>query len=184
MTGEQNTASRDLPRWLPHSLRRQILLGVLAVVSVVLVSVGIVSVLSLRGYVTAMSDADVAQSLDALSNSYSRYRNGDQGPARRGGQPIGQAMLEFTDQTPGNVIAVLRGGVVIGSAVFSEAEARPAPADVVRALEGQSAWGPTGSTAASTDPTSWSSGYRWPAPTTSSSANSSPPQRLSRPRSR
>ncbi|OBI83290.1 cell wall metabolism sensor histidine kinase WalK [Mycobacterium sp. 1245805.9] len=137
MTPEPATGSRDLPRWLPHSLRRQLLLGVLAVVSVVLVTVGIVSVLSLRGYVTAMSDADVAQSLDALSNSYTRYRNGDHGPTRGGNQPIAQAMLEFTDQTPGNVIAVLHDRVVIGSAVFSEAEARPAPADVVHAIESQ-----------------------------------------------
>jgi len=137
MTRERNTASRDLPRWLPHSLRRQLLLGVLAVVSVVLVTVGIVSVLSLRGYVAAMSDADVAQSLDALSNSYTRYRNGEHSSSRRGPEPIGQAMLEFTDQTPGNVIAVLHDGVVIGSAVFSEAEARPAPPDAVRAIEAQ-----------------------------------------------
>jgi len=77
MTREPNTASRNRPRWLPHSLRRQLLLGVLAVASVVLVTVGIVTVLSLRGYVTAMSDADVAESLDALSNSYTRYRNGE-----------------------------------------------------------------------------------------------------------
>jgi signal transduction histidine kinase len=137
MTRERNTASRDLPRWLPHSLRRQLLLGVLAVVSVVLATVGIVSVLSLRGYVTAMSDADVAQSLDALTNSYTRYRNSEHTSAQRGTRPIAQAMLEFTDQTPGNVIAVLHDGVVTGSAVFSEAEARPAPADVVRALEAQ-----------------------------------------------
>ncbi|HWF30402.1 MAG TPA: HAMP domain-containing sensor histidine kinase [Mycobacterium sp.] len=137
MTREPNTGSRDLPRWLPHSLRRQLLLGVLAVVSVVLVTVGIVSVLSLRGYVTAMSDADVAQSLDALSNSYTRYRNGEHSSTRRGAEPIAQAMLEFTDQTPGNVIAVLHDGAVIGSAVFSEAEARPAPADAVRAIETQ-----------------------------------------------
>ncbi len=137
MTRERNTASRDLPRWLPRSLRRQLLLGVLAVVSVVLVSLGIVSVLNLRGYVTAMSDADVAQSLEALSNSYTKYRNGEHTSAQRGTPPISQAMLEFTDQTPGNVIAVLRDGVVIGSAVFSEAEARPAPADVVRAIEAQ-----------------------------------------------
>ena len=81
MSREPNTASGDLPRWLPHSLRRQLLLGVLAVVSVVLVTVGIVSVLSLRGYVTAMSDADVAQSLDALSNSYTRYRKPGSGDA-------------------------------------------------------------------------------------------------------
>jgi signal transduction histidine kinase len=138
MTRERNGASRDRPRWLPRSLRRQLLLGVLAVVSVVLVTVGIVSVLSLRGYVAAMSDADVDQSLDALSNSYTRYRSGEHPSAQRGTQPIAQAMLEFTDQTPGNLIAVLRDGAVIGSAVFSEAEARPAPPDVVRALEAQS----------------------------------------------
>jgi len=132
MTRERNTASRALPRWLPHSLRRQLLLGVLVVVSVVLATVGIVSVLSLRGYVTAMSDADVVQSLDALSNSYSRYRDGEHRTT-----PIAQAMLEFTDQTPGNVIAVLHDGVVIGSAVFSEDQARPAPPDVVRTLEAQ-----------------------------------------------
>ncbi len=47
-------------------------------------------------------------------------------------------MLQFTDQTPGNLIVVLHNGAVIGSAVFSEAEARPAPADVVRAIEAQS----------------------------------------------
>jgi two-component system sensor histidine kinase TrcS len=109
----------------------------LAVVSVVLVTVGIVSVLSLRGYVTAMSDADVAQSLDALSNSYTRYRTREHSSTQPGSPSIAQAMLEFTDQTPGNLIAVLHDGVVIGSAVFSEAEARPAPPDVVRALEDQ-----------------------------------------------
>ena len=137
MTRRRNTASRDRPRWFPHSLRRQLLLGVLAVVSVVLATVGLVSVLSLRGYVTAMSDADVVQSLDALSNSYTRYLNDQHTSAQRGTPPIAQAMLEFTDQTPGNVIAVLHNGVVIGSAVFSEDQARPAPADVVRAFEAQ-----------------------------------------------
>jgi two-component system sensor histidine kinase TrcS len=113
-------------------------LGVLAVVSVVLVTVGIVSVLSLRGYVNAMSDADVAESLDALSHSYAKYRNGEHASTHRGSPPIEQAMLEFTGQTPGNLIAVLHNGVVIGSAVFSEDEPKPAPPDVVRAIEAQS----------------------------------------------
>ena len=44
---------------------------------------------------------------------------------------------EFTEQTPGNLIAVLHDGVVIGSAIFSEDEPRPAPPDVVRAIEAQ-----------------------------------------------
>jgi signal transduction histidine kinase len=132
------TRDRITPRWFPRSLRRQLLLGVLAVVSVVLVAVGVVSVLSLRGYVTAMSDADVAESLDALSYSYTRYRNGEHTSAQRGTEPIGEAMLEFTGQTPGNLIAVLHNGAVIGSAVFYEDQPKPAPPDVVRAIEAQS----------------------------------------------
>jgi two-component system sensor histidine kinase TrcS len=109
----------------------------LAVVTVVLVAVGVVSVLSLRGYVTTMNDAEVAKSLHAFNNSYTRYRNGDHTSAHSGTPPVSQALLEFTGQTPGNLIAVLHDGVVIGSAVFSEDEPRPAPADVVRAIEGQ-----------------------------------------------
>lgn len=110
----------------------------LAVVSVVLVTVGFVSVLSLRGYVNAMSDADVAESLDAFSHQYTKYRNGEHVSPHAGTPPIQQAILEFTGQTPGNLIAVLRNGAVIGSAVFSEDEPRPAPPDVVRDLAAQS----------------------------------------------
>jgi two-component system sensor histidine kinase TrcS len=131
------TRERDTPRWFPRSLRRQLLVGVLAVVTVVLVTVGVVSVLSLRGYVSTMNDAEVAKSLHAFNYSYTRYRNGDHTSAHRGTVPVSQALLEFTGQTPGNLIAVLHDGVVIGSAVFSEDEPRPAPADVVRALEGR-----------------------------------------------
>jgi two-component system, OmpR family, sensor histidine kinase TrcS len=133
MTGQRNT-----PSWFPRSLRRQLLLGVLAVVTVVLVSVGVVSVLSLRGYVTAISDADVAESLDALSNSYTRYRNGEHTSAHRGTPPVAQALLEFTGQTPGNLIAVVHDGDVIGSAVFSEDQPKPAPPDVIHAIEARS----------------------------------------------
>ncbi|BAX94101.1 sensor histidine kinase [Mycobacterium shigaense] len=132
MTGERN-----IPRGFPRSLRGQLLVGVLAVVTVVLVAVGIVSVLSLRGYVNTMNDAEVAKSLDAFSNAYARYRSGDQNSARDGNPPVAQALLGFTEQTPGNLIAVLHDGDVIGSAVFSEDEVRPAPPDVVRAIQAQ-----------------------------------------------
>lgn len=138
MTRDRHATSGQFSRWFPHSLRRQLLLGVLAVVSVVLVTVGLVSVLSLRGYVNAMSDADVAESLDALSHQYAKYRNGEHVSPHPGYPPIAQAMLEFTGQTPGNLIAVLHNGTVVGSAVFSEDEPKPAPADVVRDLQAQS----------------------------------------------
>ncbi len=133
------TRDHNRPWWLPHSLRRRLLVGVLAVVTAVLVAIGIVSVLSLRGYVTVMSDAEVAKSLHAFSHSYDRYRTGEHTSAHPDTPPVAHALLEFTGQTPGNLIAVLHNGVVVGSAVFSEDEPRPAPPDVVRAIEAQ-AW--------------------------------------------
>jgi len=119
-------------------LRFQLLFGVLGVVSVVLVTVGIVSVLSLRGYVTTMNNAEVSESLDALDHAYVRYQNGEHTSAHEGTPPVSEALLEFTGQTPGNLIAVVRDGHVIGSAVFSEDAPKPAPADVIRAIEAQS----------------------------------------------
>ncbi|MDP7705742.1 cell wall metabolism sensor histidine kinase WalK [Mycobacterium sp. TY815] len=132
------TGDRHIPRWLPRSLRRQLLLGVLTVVTLVLVAVGAVSVLTLRGYVTAMNDAEVAESMHAFTHAYARYRNGEHTSIHRGIPPVSQALLEFTGQTPGNLIAVVRDGKVVASAVFSEYEPRPAPPDVVRAIEAQS----------------------------------------------
>ncbi|OSC40505.1 sensor histidine kinase [Mycobacterium decipiens] len=135
MTPDRSARSRRIPWWRPRSLRQQLLLGVLAVVTVVLVAVGFVSVLSLSGYVTAMNDAELAESLHALNHAYARYRTGEQAETRTGNLPVSQAVLEFTGQTPGNLIAVLHDGVVIGSAVFTEDGARPAPPDVIRAIE-------------------------------------------------
>jgi two-component system sensor histidine kinase TrcS len=132
------TEGRHIRWWRPRSLRFQLLFGVLGVVSVVLVTVGVVSVLSLRGYVMTMNNAAVSESLDALDNAYVRYLNGEHTSAHEGTPPVSQALLEFTGQTPGNLIAVVRDGHVIGSAVFSEDEPRPAPADVIRAIEAES----------------------------------------------
>lgn len=129
------TRTRTIPWWRPHSLRRQLLLGVLAVVSVVLGAVGVVSVLSLRAYVTAINDTEVAESLDAFSHSYTSYLAREGWPANPDPSSVGQALLGFPEQTPGNLIAVLHDGVLIGSAVFTEHEPRPAAADVVAALE-------------------------------------------------
>lgn len=132
------TGDRTIPRWLPRSLRRQLLLGVLIVVTLVLVAVGAVSVVTLRGYVTAMNDAEVAESMHAFTHAYARYRNGEHTSVHTGIPPVSQALLEFTGQTPGNLIAVVRDGKVVASAVFSEDEPRAAPPDVIRAIEAQS----------------------------------------------
>src|SRR5271170_405821 len=128
MTGPPTT-----PWWRPRTLRRQLVLGVSAVVMVVVLVVGVVSVLSLRTYVTTMNDAEVAESLDALDHSFTRHRLGESG--HRG--DIGQAMLGFTGQNAGNVIAVVHDGDVIGSAVFFEDDPRPAQPDVIAAIKAQ-----------------------------------------------
>ncbi|MFV0494724.1 sensor histidine kinase [Mycobacterium sp.] len=132
------TAHRHTPRWFPRTLRRQLLLGVLTVVTTVLVAVGFISVFTLRGYVTAMSDAEVAESMHAFNHAYARYLNNQRTPGHTGTEPVSAALLEFTGQTPGNLIAVLRDGKVVASAVFSEDDPQPAPEDVVRAIEARS----------------------------------------------
>ena len=114
------TSAPTGPWWRPRTLRRQLVLGVSAVVTVVVLVVGVVTVLSFRSYVNAMNDAEVAESLDALDHSFTRYRRGES--SHHG--DIAHVMLEFTGQNAGNVIAVLHNGEVIGSAVFFEDESR------------------------------------------------------------
>lgn len=131
--------NRTAPWWRPRTLRRQLVLGVSAVVTVVLAAVGVVSVLSLRGYVTAMNDADVSESINAFSRSFAKYRTTDDAAGPGGMANIDQALLGFTEQEPGNIIAVLHDDHVIGTAVFfSDDEPRPAPADVVAAIAAES----------------------------------------------
>jgi two-component system, OmpR family, sensor histidine kinase TrcS len=121
------------PWWRPRTLRRQLVLGVLAVVTVVVLVVGVITTLSFRSYVNVMNDAEVDESLDALNHSYNRYHRGES--LHHG--DLAHAMLAFTGQNQGNVIAVLHNGDVIGSAVFYEDDARPAPPDAVAAIKAQ-----------------------------------------------
>jgi two-component system, OmpR family, sensor histidine kinase TrcS len=121
------------PWWRPRTLRRQLVLGVSAVVTVVVLVVGVVTTLSFRSYVNTLNDVEVDESLDALNHSYTRYQRGES--LHHG--DLAHVMLGFTGQNQGNVIAVLHNGEVIGSAVFYEDDARPAPPDVVAAIKAQ-----------------------------------------------
>ncbi|BBX46082.1 HAMP domain-containing sensor histidine kinase [Mycobacterium cookii] len=114
-------------------MRRRLVIGVSTVVTIVVLAVGIVSILSLRTYFNAMNDAEVDESLDALVHSYARYHNSE--PGHRG--DIEHALLGFTGQNAGNIIAVIHRGDVIGSAVFFEDDPRPASPDVVATLKAQ-----------------------------------------------
>ena len=195
MTRERNTASGDTPRWFPRSLRRQLLFGVLAVVTVVLVTVGVVSVLSLRGYVTAMNDAEVAKSLHAFNNSYDQIpqRRTHFGASRHSAGGAGTAGVHRTNPGKPHRRAAQRrrdrlGGLLRRRTTTRAGRRGPRHRGADRGPTPRhepkdwAAWAPTGSTASSRDPTSWSSGYRSTSPTGSSPAKTSPPQRLSRPR--
>lgn len=114
-------------RWRPRSLRAQLVIGVCAVVSAALAAVGLFSVLSLRSGVTAIIDAELARSSAAFSHAYTQSRE----------QTTPEQLTHFVGQAPGNLIAVLDGGRVTGSAVFSDGEAQPAGAELVAALEDQ-----------------------------------------------
>jgi two-component system, OmpR family, sensor histidine kinase TrcS len=126
MTGAPKT-----PWWRPRTLRHQLVLGVSAVVTIVMLVVGVISVVSLRAYVNAMNDAEVSESLDALDHSFAKYRAGQIGQHPE----IEHAMLRFTEQNPGNVIAVMHGDDVMGSAIFYEDNPQPATPDVIAAIK-------------------------------------------------
>jgi two-component system, OmpR family, sensor histidine kinase TrcS len=127
------TRASNGPWWRPRTLRRQLVLGLSAVVTVVVLVVGVVTVLSFRNYINTINDVEVAESLDALDHSFTRYRRGES--SHHG--DVAHVMLEFTGQNAGNVIAVLHNGNVIGTAVFFEDEAHPAPPDAVAAIKAQ-----------------------------------------------
>ena len=114
-------------------MRRQLVVGVSTIVTVVVLAVGIVSIMSLRTYFNVMNDAEVDESLDSLVHSYARYRHGESG--HPGG--VDHALLGFTGQNAGNIIAVVDHGEVIGTAVFFEDDPRPASPDVVAAIKSQ-----------------------------------------------
>lgn len=125
--------------WVPGTVRRQVLFGVCAVVTAVLLAVGAISVLSVRSYVNSTSDAELARSLTAFTHIYSKLKQNGTGSQHSPDPATTEELTEFIGQGPGNLIAVLRKGTVVESALFSDTGADPAPQDVVGVIESQ-AW--------------------------------------------
>ena len=96
--------------------------GVSALVTVVLLGFGALSIYSLHTYVTTMSDGELSHSLAAFEHSY----------AKSGGHG---ALTDFTGQAPATLIAVLEGERVTDSAIFSDGGSQVAPAVAVGAIE-------------------------------------------------
>ena len=66
--------TRLLGIWRSWTLLRQLVIGVSAVVMVVLVAVGTTSVLSLRGSVLGIIDAQLSGSADGFGQAVTKYR--------------------------------------------------------------------------------------------------------------
>lgn len=109
--------------WLRRrSLRRQLVIGVSAIVSTALIGIGAAAIMSLRDEVVSLSNSQVVNSLAAFNYSYARSKQGK--------------LTGFPGQAPGTVIALLRDGQPVFGAAFSDGEPAVAPADALEALGG------------------------------------------------
>jgi two-component system sensor histidine kinase TrcS len=126
-------------RWRTWTLTRQLVVGVSAVVMVALVTVGVLSVVTLRQSLSGVIDTQLTASADGFSYSVTKFRIT---PTADGEKPPPGAMKPLTQvvgQAPGNVIALIQHGKVVDSALFRDGEAGPAPDDVVAKMP-QLAW--------------------------------------------
>jgi two-component system sensor histidine kinase TrcS len=123
--------TRLLRTWRSWTLLRQLVVGVSAAVMVALVTVGTLSVLTLRSSVQGILDAQLAGSADGFSHAVTKYRIT---PTSSGQLPPAGSMKplkHLIGQSPENVIALIQHGKVVDSAYFVEGEARPAPPEAV-----------------------------------------------------
>jgi two-component system sensor histidine kinase TrcS len=119
--------TRLLGVWRSWTLLRQLVVGVSAVVMIALVTVGTMSVLTLRSSVQGILDAQLAGSADGFGHAVTKYRIT---PTPSGELPPPGSMkpLKYLiGQAPENVIALIQHGKVVDSAYFVNGEARPAP---------------------------------------------------------
>ena len=126
--------TRLLRTWQSWTLLRQLVVGVSAVVMVALVTVGTLSVLTLRSSVQGILDAQLAGSADGFSHAVTKYRIT---PTSSGELPPPGSMKPLTyliGQAPENVIALIQHGKVVDSAYFVDGEARPAPPAAVERI--------------------------------------------------
>jgi two-component system, OmpR family, sensor histidine kinase TrcS len=133
------TAARR-PRQIWHSwtLLRQLVVGVSVVVMVALVTVGTMSVVSLRASVLGIIDSQLAGAADGCIQSVVKYRAT---PGPNGQLPAPGTMkplVNLVGQAPGNVVARIQDGRVVDSAFFSDGAAGPAPPAAVATIAGLS----------------------------------------------
>ncbi|WNG89577.1 HAMP domain-containing sensor histidine kinase [Mycobacterium sp. ITM-2016-00317] len=124
--------------WQSWTLLRQLVVGVSVVVMVALVSVGTLTVLTMRSSVLGIIDDQLAAAADGTLSSVAKYRST---PGPEGQMPAAGAMKPLTQligQAPGNVVALIQNGQVVDSAYFGDGDAQRAPQAAVEKIAGLS----------------------------------------------
>lgn len=128
-------------KWQQWSLLRQLVIGVSAVVMVVLVTVGTMSVVTLRSSVLGIIDTQLSGAADGFSQSVTKYRTTrlptGQFPAPGAMKPL----THLVGQAEGNVVALIQGGEVVDTAYFVDGEARSIPQEAIEAIAGTAGGG-------------------------------------------
>jgi two-component system sensor histidine kinase TrcS len=120
--------------WRSWTLLRQLVVGVSVVVMLALVTVGTMSVVTLRSSVLGILDGQLAGAADGYVKNVAKYRSS---PGPDGSLPAPGTMKPLTQlvgQAPDNVVALIRRGEVVDSAFFLDGEARAAPPAAVDAI--------------------------------------------------
>ncbi|WP_275572385.1 sensor histidine kinase [Mycolicibacterium vanbaalenii] len=124
--------------WKSWTLLRQLVVGVSVVVMVALVSVGAMTVMTLRSSVLGIIDTQLSVAADATISSVAKYRST---PGPGGRMPAPGAMKPLTHligQAPGNIVVLIQNGEVVDSAFFGDGDAQVAPAAAVETIADQS----------------------------------------------
>ncbi len=124
--------------WQSWTLLRQLVVGVSVVVMVALVSVGALTVLTMRSSVLGIIDTQLSAAADGTLSSVAKYRST---PGPGGQMPAPGAMKPLTHligQAPGNVVALIQNGRVVDSAYFGDGDAQDAPPAAVERIAAMS----------------------------------------------
>lgn len=124
--------------WRSWTLLRQLVVGVSVVVMIALVSVGALTVMTLRSSVLGIIDTQLSVAADGGISSVAKYRST---PLPGGQMPAPGAMKPLTHligQAPGNIVVLIQNGQVVDSAYFGDGDAQVAPPAAVETIAGLS----------------------------------------------
>lgn len=133
----------DARGWRTWTLRRQVTVGVSAVVIAVLLTAGTVSVVTLHKSVTDLIDAQLAVAADGFSYSATKFRTTPRQDGTLAPPGSMKPLTQLVGQAPGNVVALVQDGAVVDSALYMDGDAAPAPPEAVSEIDGMS-WANSG----------------------------------------